>query len=41
MRTPSGGAHAYYSIPEGLHVKNAVHQGGIPIDVRGSRAWAT
>lgn len=35
VRTPSGGVHAYYSIPEGLHVKNAVHQGGIPIDVRG------
>lgn len=34
--TPSGGVHAYYRMPEGLHgrLKNRVHASGIPVDVR-------
>lgn len=42
VRTPSGGLHAYYRLPEALHgrVKNAVHlktgeyPDGIPVDLR-------
>lgn len=34
VRTPSGGAHAYYKLPEGVHLKDAVKAGGIPVDIR-------
>lgn len=45
VRTPSGGLHAYYRLPEALHgrVKNAVHlktgeyPDGIPVDLRVER----
>lgn len=36
VRTPSGGFHAYYRIPDDLlgKVKNAAHPHGVPIDTR-------
>lgn len=34
VRTPHGGYHAYYKVPNGLSLKNAVHEGGVPIDIR-------
>lgn len=39
VRTPSGGAHAYYRtpetlLPEGVNLKDSVHSDGIPVDLR-------
>ncbi|RSX49850.1 bifunctional DNA primase/polymerase [Bifidobacterium castoris] len=37
VRTPSGGVHAYYRLPEGVTLKNAVHEQDIPLDIRTAR----
>jgi hypothetical protein len=39
VKTPSGGMHLYYRVPEYLqgHLKNAAHPQGIPIDIRCER----
>lgn len=39
VKTPSGGYHAYYLIPESLRgrMKNAAHPNGIPVDTRVER----
>ncbi|KAA8832594.1 bifunctional DNA primase/polymerase [Bifidobacterium tissieri] len=39
VRTPSGGVHAYYRMPQRLHgrLKNSVHNSGIPVDIRCER----
>lgn len=36
VRTPHGGVHAYYKVPARLegHLKDAVHNNGIPLDIR-------
>jgi hypothetical protein len=36
-RTPSGGVHAYYRLPEGVHVVTNTHIGGFHIDTRCER----
>ncbi|KOA49496.1 hypothetical protein BAAM0483_04950 [Bifidobacterium animalis subsp. animalis MCC 0483] len=36
-RTPSGGVHAYYRLPQGVVLKNAAHPQGMPIDIRTER----
>lgn len=39
VRTPSGGYHAYYRLPNALRgaLKNSVHNNGIPLDIRTER----
>lgn len=39
VKTPSGGYHAYYRIPESLRgkMKNAAHPNGLPVDTRVER----
>lgn len=32
--TPSGGRHAYYRLPYGIHLKDSNHKDGIPLDVK-------